>query len=263
MKRIFFVFGILAIAASALVGRVSVRPNTMLVSAAASLTEAMQEIGTAYTRSHPSIRVQFNFAASGALQQQIEQGAPVDVFASASAKEMDALQSKGLLGGDSRTEFAGNRLVCVAPVGSKLKDWKDLAGASVKHVAISDPAFVPSGRYGKQTLERKALWNAVKPKAVLGENVRQTLSYVANGDAEAGIVFSTDLMIVKNRVKLVKEAVPGVDHDPIVYPVSVLRDAPNPAAARNFVKFLLSKEAQAILKRHGFTPPPSRGKRSV
>ncbi len=234
--------------------------DEILVSAATSLTNAFQEIGLAYTKLHPKTLVRFNFAASGALQQQIEQGAPVDVFASAAPKEMDALQKGGHLEAETRTLFAGNRLVLIAPLKSNLKQWTELLSPVIKHIALSNPDSVPSGRYAKETLTKRGLWAALQSKMVFGENVRQTLTYVVNGDAEAGVVFATDAQSEKTRVRVVQQALPNSDHAPILYPVAVIKGAPNVPAARDFVAFLKSPVAQNILTRYGFASalPPKK-----
>ena len=233
--------------------------SEILVSAAASLTEAFGEIGRAFTRENPSVRVRYNFASSGALLQQIRQGAPVDVFASAAAREMDALARAGHIETNMRIIFAGNRLALIAPArsplrGSPLRGWADLATPAVRRIAISNPDSVPSGRYARETLQKRGLWSAVLPKAVLGENVRQTLTYVAGGDVDAGIVFATDARTEGRRVRIVATATPGRDHAPIIYPAAVVRGAPNPPAARRFVRFLRGAAAQRVLARHGFLP---------
>lgn len=232
-----------------------VRADEVLVSAAASLTDAFKEIGKAYTTFHPKDRVRFNFGASGALLRQIEQGAPVDVFASASPKEMDALQRHGGLRPGTRLDFAGNQLVLIVRPGSRVNKWDDLRQEEVRRVAISDPASVPSGRYAQETLTRRGLWKDVRPKAVLGENVRQTLVYVATGDADAGIVFVTDARI-ERRVRVVRTA-DDRDHSPIVYPAAATSRAPHPEAAERFVQFLHGPTAQRILASYGFTTPAS------
>ena len=231
------------------------RADEILVSAAASLTDAMREIGRAFTRENPRTTVRFNFGASGALQQQVEQGAPVDVFASASAREMDALQRGRRLAAGTRVAFAGNRLVLIAPPASRLRGWDDLRNGRIRRIAMSNPDFVPSGRFARQTLVRRGLWTSVERRAVFGENVRQTLAYVANGDADAGVVFATDARIEPRRVRVVAAAVPGRDHGAIVYPAAVLAGAPNPRAARRFVAFLSSAGARRVLLRYGFTAP--------
>lgn len=247
---LFSVLALLAIPAGA-------RADEILVSAAISLTDSFTEIGRAFMKSHPGTTFRFNFAASGALQQQIVQGAPVDVFVSASPKEMDALQKAGRIEAATRLDFAGNRLVLIAKNGSLLKKWEDLKQPSIKHIAISNPDSVPSGRYAKETLTKRGLWNAIQPKLVLGENVRQTLTYVANGDADAGMVFATDAAIEKQRVHVAQEAIPGKDHAPIVYPAAVVAKARNARIARLFVAFLKEKPAQMILAKYGFAPLPT------
>lgn len=224
----------------------------ILVSAAASLTDAFNKIGDAFTRANPQTTVRFNFAASGVLQRQIEQGAPVDVFASASTKEMDALQMGGHLEARTRTNFIGNRLVLIVPHGSKLKGWNDLKLPTVRRVALSNPATVPAGRYAQETLTHRGLWASIQPKMILGENVRQTLAYVAHGDADAGLVFATDAASEKQRVRVAQLAVPGQDHHSILYPAAVLANAPHAPAARRFVTFLQSATAQRVLLCYGF-----------
>lgn len=233
--------------------------HEVIVSAAVSLTEAFTQIGAAFTKANPGTRVRFNFAASGALLRQMEAGAPVDVFASASPQEMNSLQRAGRLAPGTRANFAGNRLVLIAPASSRsiLRDWRGLTDASVRRIALSAPDSVPSGRYARETLTKRGIWPVVRRRAVFGENVRQTLAYVANGDVDAGIVFASDAALQKGRVRIAAAAVPGRDHAPIVYPAAVIKDAPNAGDARRFVRFLQGREAQAILARHGFLPPPA------
>jgi len=236
--------------------------DEILVSAAASLTDAFNAVGAAFTKANPRTTVRFNFAAPGPLLRQIEQGAPVDVFAPAATKEMNALARVGRIEPATRVVFAGNRLVLIAPrngffggASSKPWGWYSLADPAVRRVALSNPDAVPSGRYARELLERQGLWERVRPKAVFGQNVRQTLIYVANKDADAGIVFATDARSESKRVRLIATAIPGRDHAPIVYPAAVITGAPNPPAARRFVRFLSSPTAQAVLRRHGFQPP--------
>ena len=229
--------------------------DEVLVSAASSLTDALNEVGIAFSHVHPRTTVRFNFAASGLLQQQIRQGAPVDVFCPASPKEMDALQKEGRIETNSRIDFAGNRLVLIAPPRSRMRGWSDLASPTIRRVALSDPGSVPSGRYAQETLTKRGLWEAVKAKAVFGANVRQALTYVANGDADAGFVFKTDALHDAGKVRVVAEATPGKDHNPIVYPAAVVANPPNRTAAQSFVLFLQSAAARKIFVRYGFVLP--------
>ena len=237
---------------------VQVRADELLVSAAASLTDAFNEVGKAYTGEHPATTVRFNFASSGALQQQILQGAPVDVFASASPKEMDALQRANRIDARSRVDFAANRLVLIAPMSGRVRHWNDLIQPVVKRIAIADPDSVPAGRYAKETLNNRGLWTAVQPKAVFGENVRQTLAYVSGGNVDAGIVFATDQMVEAKRVRIVDSAISGKDHEAIVYPAAVISGTNNVSAAGNFIRFLQGRKAQSILSRYGFQVAPKR-----
>ncbi|MBC8139916.1 MAG: molybdate ABC transporter substrate-binding protein [Armatimonadetes bacterium] len=228
------------------------RRNALTVSAASSLTEAFTEIGAAYTRANPGEPVTFNFAASGVLVSQIKNGAPVDVFAAAGTGELDAVAQEGKVADSSRVEFAGNRLVLVVPPKSTVAGWGDLKAKGVKHIAIGSPETVPAGRYARETLMHRNLWNALEKKLVLGENVRQVLTYVQSGDAEAGVVFVTDALKAGTKVRIVTKANAGRDHAPIVYPAAVIRGTRREAVARRFVTFLNSPEAQAILAKHGF-----------
>lgn len=228
----------------------------LLISAAASLTDAFTQIGDAFSRvERGQVIPRFNFAASGVLEKQILSGAPVDVFASAAPREMDDLQKAGSIERATRLDFARNRLVLIVPAASRqpIQDWKDLARPDVRRIAVADPGSVPAGRYAKETLTRRGLWGILQPKLIFGENVRQTLAYVTGGNVDAGIVFATDARIAGSPVRIVAASVDGRDHDPIVYPAAVVAGAPNPDAARRFVRFLRSREAQSILKRFGFS----------
>lgn len=251
MKRALLRLALVCVAAAI---AATAHAGTILVSAAASLTDALTQIGRAYSASHPGQTVRFNFAASGSLQRQIEQGAPVDLFISAGPLEMDELQKEGRIVPSTRAILVRNRLVLIAPSGSSLRSWDDLKSARVRRVAMSNPDSVPSGRYALETLQRRGLWPIVHPKAVYGENVRQTLAYVAQRDVDAGIVFATDAAIDRARVRIVAYATAGEDLKPIVYPMAEVAGGPDPAGARAFEAFLESPPAQRILAQYGFEP---------
>ncbi len=223
----------------------------LLVGAASSLTEVLTEAGKAFEKANPGTRVRFSFSASGVLLQQARQGAPMDIFVSASPKELDTLEKERKLVPGSRKNVAGNSLVLIAPKSSRLKDWKELAGSGVTRVAISNPEFVPSGRYAKETLTKRGLWNAVVPKAVFGQNVRQTLAYVGGGDVAAGMVFATDARLEK-RVRVVAVAVSGKDHSPITYSAAALGNTKQSILAQRFLAFLSSPAGRSIFTRFGF-----------
>jgi molybdate transport system substrate-binding protein len=226
----------------------------LTVSAAASLTNALPEIGKSFEQEHPGVKVILNFAASGPLLQQIAQGAPVDVFASADQKSMNQAQEKGLIVPASRKDFVSNTLVLIVPQDSKLalSGLKDLAAAALKRVALGNPASVPVGRYTQEALTKAGLWEALQPKLIMGESVRQVLDYVSRGEVDAGFVFATDAAIAKGKVKIVTE-VQG--HQPIVYPVVLVAAGQKQALAQEFLNFLFAPESVAILTKYGFGKP--------
>lgn len=223
----------------------------LTVSAAASLTDAMQEIDAAYQRQHPGVTVRNNFGSSGMLAQEIEHGAPVDVFLSAAAKPMDDLEARGLIIPSSRRNVLRNTLVLIAPSASHLQSFEQLTLPSVRAVALGDPGSVPAGQYGRETLKSLHLWDALQSRLVLGEDVRAVLAYVATGNADAGLVYGTDAQM-SNGVRIVATA-PENSHQPIVYPEAAIRTGRNEAAAVAFVDYLNSPAAKAIFVKHGFT----------
>ena len=226
----------------------------LTVSGAASLTNAFKQIGAAFEAQNPGVEVQLNFAASGALLQQIAKGAPVDVFASADQETMDEAQRQGLVDASTRVNFARNALVVVVPSDAKqtataLADLRDNRFAKV---AIGQPASVPVGRYTRAVLEQAGVWSAIEPKMIAAQSVRQALDYVARGEVDAGFVYATDAAIMPGRVRVLF-TVPTTTA--ILYPIASMKAASDPALARRFVQFVLSPSAQAMLARYGFGRP--------
>ncbi|WOD40105.1 molybdate ABC transporter substrate-binding protein [Nodosilinea sp. E11] len=228
-------------------------PSPVLVAAAASLQEALQAVATDFEAQHPTIDVTFTFGSSGALQQQIEQGAPVDLFISAGVAQMDALATKGLLVPDSRQTLIGNRLVLIAPAGSapELKTFQDLSADAFKQIAVGEFRSVPAGQYAEQVLNYLGLLPTVQPKLVYANNVRAVLAAVEAGHAEAGLVYATDAALAPG-VRLVATAAPEW-HKPITYPIAQLQQATHPEAAQTFAHYLASEAAQAVFADFGFT----------
>ena len=222
------------------------------VSAAASLRDAFQEIGKQYEARYGR-RVSFNFGASGALQKQIEAAAPVDVFASAGAQQMDALADKNLIDRDTRRDFARNELVIVTPRdgAASVSSFPDLEAAAVRRVAVGNPRTVPAGQYAGQVFDRLGLAAKLQPKLVLAEDVRQVLDYVVRGEADAGVVYRTDAQGAGDAVRIAASAPEG-SHDPVLYPIAVVRESRNGEAARAFVELVTGAEGQAVLRRYGF-----------
>jgi molybdate transport system substrate-binding protein len=225
---------------------------SITVSAAISLKGALDELGHTYERRHSGIRVTYNYGSSGTLEHQIEQGAPVDIFLSAAEKQMDALESGGLLVEGTRKDLVGNQLVLIVPTTSTMvKDFPDLARPEVKIVALGEPGTVPAGMYAHQTLERLGLLTVTEKKAVYAKDVRAVLTYVETGNADAGFVYQTDAR-TSSKVRIVATA-PLATHDPITYPAAVVRSTKIIAAARAFLEFLESPQARAVFEKYGFT----------
>ena len=223
------------------------------VSAAISLKNAFEEIGKLY-EAKGDAKVLFNFGASGDLARQIEGGAPVDVFASAAQKDMDLLDSNGLLSQGTRVNFAGNSVVLIRPIqGTPLKGFEDLNTAAVKKIAVGNPKTVPAGRYAAEVLDYYKLAAAIKDKLVFTENVRQALDYVAQGEVDAGIVYATDAAVSARDVKLISTA-PEASHKPVIYPIAVVKGTKSETSAKAFISLVLSPEGQKILQKYGFKP---------
>ena len=224
--------------------------DALLVSAAASLSAAFKEIGSAFAAANPGVEVSFNFAASGALLQQIERGAPVDVFASADQETMDRAQERGLIVAGSRRDFTANRLVLVVPAASALglKTPADLARPEVRRIAIGNPALVPAGRYARDALG-PALAQALAPRFVHAESVRQALQYASLGEVDAAFVYASDAAGAADRVRVVATL---QTPRPIAYPAAVVAASGRQALARRFVDFLAGPQARSALERHGF-----------
>lgn len=225
--------------------------STILVSAAASLKDALEEVKPLYKQTKPNVNVTYNFGASGALQQQLENGAPADIFISAAKKQMDALQSKNLILTNTRSNLLTNKLVLIVPKNSSgITSFRQLTDSKVKKIAVGEPRSVPVGQYAEEVFKNLGISQQIKSKLVLGNNVRQVLSFVESGNADAGIVYATDAKI-SSQVKQVATA-PANSHSPIIYPVAVLKSSKNAAAARDYVQFLSSNRAGSVFQKYGF-----------
>lgn len=226
----------------------------ILVGAAASLKDVFEEMAAPYEKENPSVKVTFQFAASGALQQQIEQGAPFDVFVSAAQKQVDALLQKDLLVKDSVEKLFENSLVLIVPKGKKGPNTLDeLNGPAFKRIAIGEKQTVPAGQYAEQWLEKNKLLAPLKDRLIPASNVRQVLTFVETGNADAGFVYKTDALSSKS-VEIVLQADTS-QHDPIVYPLALVKKSKHLEAAKNFASFLKSNAARQILLKHGFKLP--------
>lgn len=230
---------------------------TITVSAAASLQEALDAIEPQFQATHPDIEVDYNFGASGALQQQIEQGAPTDVFVSAATAQMDALAQKGMIEPNSRQDLVTNSLVLIAPTTSTLQitEITQLKATTINRLAVGEFRSVPAGAYAEQVLAHTGMLEPLRSKLVFGNSIRSTLSAVESGNAEVGLVYATDAALSK-RVKVLATAPQG-SHQPIVYPIALVTHSAHPDAAKAFIQFLTSEPAQETFKNFGFGSRPS------
>lgn len=226
----------------------------LTVSAAASLTQAFQDIGAQFEAQNPGTKVKFNFGASGALLQQIVNGAPVDVFASADTDTMDKAVAKGVVVAADVKVFTTNKLVLIVPTQSKanMQQLADLKKPELKRFAMGLPASVPAGLYAQGALEKAGLWNDVKGKVISTQNVRQALDYVARNEVDAGFVYASDALLMADKVKVAFQV---ATTSPIHYPMAQTAFSTQAAEAQKFIAFVQSNAGQAVLKKHGFSTP--------
>ena len=225
--------------------------DDIVVSAAASLTDALKEIGRMY-QSKSKNRVTFVFASSSTLARQIEAGAPADVFFSADVQTMNALERNGRLEPGTRRQLLSNQLVIIVPADKPtvVNSPEDLLDPRVRRIALAEPSSVPAGVYSKTYLESLGLWDKIKPKVVPVLDVRATLASVESGNVEAGFVYKTDAGSSK-RVKTVFEVPIGKGPE-IVYPVAILKESKSKAAAKEFLNVMVSPSGADVFKRYGF-----------
>lgn len=230
----------------------------IVVSAAVSLRAAFQDIGNLY-ETRIGTKIKFNFGASGVIQRQIEGGAPVDLFASAGSKQMDELAARELIDKETRRDFARNALVLIVPVNAarQINSFAGIANSQIQKLAVGNPKTVPAGQYAEQLLTNMKLLPALQSRLIFGEDVRQVLDYVARGEVDAGIVYATDASAAKDRVRVIDTA-RGDLHDPILYPLAVIKDSRYKEDAKRFSELVLGPEGQSILQKHGFLSASAR-----
>ena len=225
----------------------------LILSAAASMQDVLEEIRQIYLQQYPNANIIFNFGSSGSLQRQIEQGAPIDLFISAAPQQMNDLADRQLLLTETRKNLVKNQMVLVTLEDNQsIKDFDDLIGGEIPNIALGEPNSVPAGKYAREILTNLDLIDRIEPKAIYGKDVRQVLNYVATGNIEAGIVYRTDTAISR-KVKIVATA-PESIHSPVIYPVAVVKESHHPQAAKQILDFLFTPQAQAIFRKHGFMP---------
>ena len=224
--------------------------NEVLVSAAASLTDALTAIAADYERA-AGVHVATNFGPSSGLARQILNGAPVDLFVSADEAQMDAVEKAGLLEPGTRVDLLRNQLVVVMPAGSRpIASPRDLTAGPVRHIALADPAAVPAGVYTRRYLESLGLWSAIAPKIVPTLDVRAALAAVDGGNADAAFVYKTDAAIARHAT--VVFSVPVAEGPRIVYPAAAVTRAPHAGAARRLLAYLCGERSRQVWERYGF-----------
>ena len=225
------------------------------ISTAASLKDVMREIQKLYLLKQPNIKINYILGSSGALQVQIEQGAPVDLFISAAFKQMDALEKKDLLLKGTRKNLLENQLVLIVPKDStlNLKDFQDLASNNVTKIGIGAPGSVPAGQYAQQVFQYFNIREKIQGKMVLGTDVRAVLTYVETGNVDAGVVYRTDAMIC-DKIKVATVA-PAGSHEPVIYPAAIMANSSHPKEAADFLAYLTGSACKAVFEKYGFVIP--------
>nr|WP_321514585.1 molybdate ABC transporter substrate-binding protein [uncultured Pseudodesulfovibrio sp.] len=226
----------------------------LIVSAAASLTDAFSDIERAFEKANPGVDVVINFASSGALYRQIEQGAPADVYASANPKWLTKAVDKGFVNKADVQVFARNSLVLATPADNPagVTTLNDLVAAKVKSIGIGTPETVPAGQYAKGALVARDMYDKMTSKMIFGESVRQVLDYLSRGEIDCGFVYRTDAVKAGDKVRIIEE-IPL--EKPVTYPISVLKEAAAPHMAAAFVEFVRSDEGMSLLEGRGFKRP--------
>ncbi len=223
------------------------------VVAAASMTDVIKEIGANYEKQHPDVKLMYNFGSSGALQTQIEQGAPADIFISAAQKQMNALEEKDLIDKDTRKDLLENKVVLIVPKDSdlNLNNFSDIATDKVQKIALGEPKAVPVGQYSEEIFNNLNILDQMKAKAVYASDVRQVLGWVETGDVDCGIVYATDAAI-SDKVKVLMQA-PDDMHKPVIYPAAVIKDSKNNEIAKDFLAYLSTDDVKNVFTKYGFS----------
>ena len=225
--------------------------DDLLVFAAASLRDALEEVGEEFHQAHGT-RVRFSYGGSVAMAQQLARGAPADLFLSAGPGPMDFVEREGLLEPGTRVDLLGNVLVVVAGegAGKALPEPRGLLSPEVRRLAVADPQLAPAGAYAREALQSLGLWAQLRPKLVMGADVRTVLAYVESGNADAAVVYGSDASISPD-LRVLWTFAPET-HSPLVYPAAALREAGYPEAARLFLEYLRGPEAGDVFDKFGF-----------
>lgn len=224
----------------------------LTISAAASLKEAMADINSEFTKKYPNIKLTFNFGSSGSLQQQIENGAPSDLFISAGQSQMDTLDKKDLLLKNSKKDLLRNTLVLVGPINTTITSINDLIDSSITHIAIGEPNSVPAGKYAEEVLRNSELMEKISHKLVFAKDVKEVLAWVSSNNAEVGFIYGSDALS-SSSVKVIEPISKNL-HSPIIYPIGIIKDSKNIKTAQLFEDFLYTDTCQKVFEKYGYEP---------
>lgn len=227
-------------------------PVTILIAAAASLEYSFRdELIPLFQDKHPEIAVEGTYDGSGKLQTQIEEGLEADLFFSAAAKQMNALDEEGLMDSASITQLLENKIVLITATEGGVSELSFENIGDARSIALGDPESVPVGQYSKEALTNLEVWDSIQPKVSFGTNTTEVLSWVAEGSADVGIVYATDAAAT-DKVGILAEAPEGSLATPVIYPVGITANSQKKEAARLFLDFLGGDEAMAIFRKYGF-----------
>lgn len=227
------------------------RSTELFISAASSMTDSILSLAAVYEKDNPTVKLTINFGGSGSLMRQIEQGSPVDVFISASTDKMDTLDEQSLILEGTRSNLLMNELVLICPKeSSSIEGFNDLNASSVEHFAIGEPNSVPAGKYAKEALSTMGLYLELSDKLIFAKNVREVLTWVETGNAEAGLVYETDAL-TSDKITIVAPADTST-YSPIIYPIAIIKASEQAEAAKDFIAFLYSQQGKDTFKLYGF-----------
>lgn len=226
-------------------------PVELTISAAASLKESMADLEVLFKDDNPNVTLTFNFGASGSLQQQIEQGAPCDIFISAGKKQMTALEEGDLLLEDTNKDLVKNRLVLVGPSDTTITSIDEITTDDVTHIAVGEPSSVPAGKYADEVFESLGIKDLISDKLVFAKDVKEVLTWATTGNAEVGFVYLSDAM--SNDSSTIITTIEEDLHSPITYPVAVIKSTKNADTAKSFEDFLFSDKAQEVFAKYGYS----------
>lgn len=225
----------------------------LLVAAASDLSLAFKEIGQQFEKDTNS-KIEFSFGSTGTLAQQIENGAPFDVFAAANISFVEDLKAKGKVIADSQQLYAQGRIGLAVPAKSRFqpKELKDLLDPSIKKIAIANPDHAPYGLAAKQALQKTGLWDQIEPKLVYGKNISETLVFITTGNAEAGIIAQSIAKADEVKFQLIDPSL----HEPLNQAIAVVHGTGQEQLARKFIQYVNEPASRKIMQKYGFAPPP-------